>query len=405
MDVTRFQSGTLVAWLVVMTGCTVCHNAMRTVCHEPAAFSWKHDRRRSVELYRQWADQAWAEELSQCPELFSQGDYAVGFRDGFVDFVYAGGTGEPPPVPPRQFWNAILRSPDGRQRADQWFAGYRHGAQVARDGGYREMGTIRTSLVSGGEPLNSPMYPPDSAGFDAPDIDTRWRAPEVLPEPGADLQTPASDSPVDAPAHDTQRDSRPASSAMPAAHSPELPAGERASPSDLPDDLSLPVTEPGGNAGNHFRSIEDERVEAPSAAAGSIVTCSGQLDAISVEDEPADPPRPSSTIRLLAQPIRTSENDPSNVLVQLIPTRQDNGLIQNTNESHLRGDGIPAAATNAAENVPAESTIRIRQEKDPVSRPSRPLVRSRTGIAEQEDEPGSRPPRPAGRHTPEMFQR
>src|SRR5262245_40493593 len=30
--------------------------------------------------------------------------YADGFRQGFVDYLNAGGTGEPPPVPPRKYW-------------------------------------------------------------------------------------------------------------------------------------------------------------------------------------------------------------------------------------------------------------------------------------------------------------
>src|SRR4029079_17454825 len=63
------------------------------------------------------------------------------------------GTGEPPPVPPRQYWNAILRTEHGKQRANQWFEGYRHGARVARDGDFREMGIVHSS--ASGVPSNA----------------------------------------------------------------------------------------------------------------------------------------------------------------------------------------------------------------------------------------------------------
>ncbi|HEY3391618.1 MAG TPA: hypothetical protein VGK58_02845 [Lacipirellulaceae bacterium] len=168
---------------------------MRTVWHEPAVYSWKHDRRRSVEAYRQWADVALAEEAGRCPDLFGEPDYVMGFRDGFVDFVYLGGTGEPPPVPPRQFWNVMLRSPEGKVRASLWFDGYRHGAAVARDGGYRELGRVHSSLVgiAGGRQYSaypSPIDGPDEYGHD-PTSDG-----EPLPEPGA---APAPTPPVENP--------------------------------------------------------------------------------------------------------------------------------------------------------------------------------------------------------------
>ena len=102
------QFGAIV-WCMVVSGCTVCENAMRTMKHEPAAFSWKHDRPRSTEVYEQWAERVWGEESANCPELAAERDYYLGFRDGFVDYIWAGGNGEPPPVPPRYLWNVMLR--------------------------------------------------------------------------------------------------------------------------------------------------------------------------------------------------------------------------------------------------------------------------------------------------------
>ena len=127
---------------ILLPGCTLCQNAKRTVLGEPSEFSWMHDRKESVEVYRCWADSAWREQCSSDPEQRVSSAYVGGFKDGFVDYVYAGGSGEPPPVPPRQFWNVDLRNPRGHVAATDWFAGFRHGSQVAREEGYRDRAII-----------------------------------------------------------------------------------------------------------------------------------------------------------------------------------------------------------------------------------------------------------------------
>jgi hypothetical protein len=162
--------------LVAQTGCSVWQQARRTLISEPAAFSWKWDRSRSLKAYRRWADEAWMAERGGCPDVAGDADYALGFRDGFVDYIYAGGDGEPPPVPPRQYWNVALRGPDGKAAASQWFAGYRHGANVARSSGYRENGVVASSYAWGGA----------VAWDQAPDaklIEDLGPADELLPEP------------------------------------------------------------------------------------------------------------------------------------------------------------------------------------------------------------------------------
>jgi hypothetical protein len=173
----------IVAWCISSMGCTICQNARRTLWQEPSAYSWKHDRRRSADAYQQWANAELAEEASRCPDLFGDPAYIMGFRDGFVDFVWAGGTGEPPPVPPRQFWNVMLRSPDGKARANLWFDGYRHGAAAARDGGYRDLGIVQSSLVGFANRAEPLTYLPDMDGMPAPDATPPWHEGEVLPEP------------------------------------------------------------------------------------------------------------------------------------------------------------------------------------------------------------------------------
>jgi hypothetical protein len=193
MNWTLVIYGAFVAWCISASGCTICQNAMRTVWHEPAAYSWKHDRRRSVEAYRQWADAALADEAGRCPDLFGEPDYVMGFRDGFVDFVYLGGTGEPPPVPPRHFWNVMLRSPEGKVRANLWFDGYRHGAAVARDGGYRELGRVHSSLVGF---ASGPQYSAHPWPLDGSEAYGHVPSPDGEPLPEPPRAAPALTPPV-----------------------------------------------------------------------------------------------------------------------------------------------------------------------------------------------------------------
>lgn len=175
--------------LVGQTGCAVWQQARTTLISEPSAYSWKWDRKRSLKAYRRWADEAWLAERRGCPGAANDADYALGFRDGFVDYIYAGGNGEPPPVPPRQYWNVALRGAEGKAAASQWFAGYRHGANVARFGGYRENGIAASSYAWGGAVVGD---------YAAARIMREELGPgqELLPEPAAGYDFRAFEPPT-----------------------------------------------------------------------------------------------------------------------------------------------------------------------------------------------------------------
>jgi hypothetical protein len=161
------------------SGCSVCQQARRTVCFEPLDFPLKLDRARSLKTYRRWAAEAWRTERAACPEAAASRDYATGFQDGFVDFLYAGGDGTPPPIPPRKYWNLAWRSPAGQVAANQWFAGFRHGAQVAHDGGYRQQAVVPSSFRAA-----------ERREWDAPDASSLAEPIEELGPPREDLPTP-----------------------------------------------------------------------------------------------------------------------------------------------------------------------------------------------------------------------
>lgn len=68
--------------------------------------------------------------LQECyPERPSL-DFQFGYRSAFVD-VALGGDGVVPAVPPEQYWTTCYRTAEGRQHAQEWFAGYAAGAQRA----------------------------------------------------------------------------------------------------------------------------------------------------------------------------------------------------------------------------------------------------------------------------------
>jgi hypothetical protein len=216
----------------------------RTIKWEPSAYWWKSDSERSRATYLVWAKEAWAQEGEGCASASSGPDFKAGFLDGFVDYVYAGGTGEPPPLPPRPFWNMDLRLPAGRERANQWFAGYREGARVARDSGYRALAQVQSSL--GGPPIyggpgayqdepyeNGPMGSPGAPAAEELPSQTPSSI-EAMPHP--DDQTPGEPVPDRAPATTSPAVTPPRSNTD---HSSSFDGATRA----VPEDIHLPNIE------------------------------------------------------------------------------------------------------------------------------------------------------------------
>ena len=133
--------------ILQLTGCRLCQNIARSVIVEPTIYSANRDRKRSLRTYREWAEQAYSR-FCDCGSSASLScSFEAGFKDGFTSYVYAGGSGEPPPVPPREYWDVRKRNPNGHTCASDWFEGYRQGASVARNEGYRERALVATSKL------------------------------------------------------------------------------------------------------------------------------------------------------------------------------------------------------------------------------------------------------------------
>jgi hypothetical protein len=116
----------------------------------------------------------WAEQHRQNPDQPYPQDFAKGFVEGFVDYLDAGGSGEPPRAAPFRYRLLKYKNPEGVQAAQAWFAGFRYGASVAEASGWRD-----AILV----PLSGPISPA-----------TRSSLPSATPTTGTASETPANPS-------------------------------------------------------------------------------------------------------------------------------------------------------------------------------------------------------------------
>lgn len=185
-----------------LTGCTLCQNVKRSVLSEPTAYSVTADRWRSIRTYRCWADEAWAAHCGCGDEVQNTDAYSCGFKDGFVDYVYGGGTGQPPPVAPRRFWDVRERNPSGHAAVADWFAGYRLGAQVAKADGYRDRALAPSYAMLFGQcdQCNDTLEPmPSELQFEG----NQLQIPNAEPLPLGPAQNSAPSKLIDAPLSDS----------------------------------------------------------------------------------------------------------------------------------------------------------------------------------------------------------
>src|SRR5947207_1402939 len=88
-------------------------NVARTMIFEPLHFDKAVNDYADCLRDRQVAEFAWAEYKTAFPNPGHSHDWERGFKDGFADYLYAGGTGLPPPLPPREYWTTAYETPGG----------------------------------------------------------------------------------------------------------------------------------------------------------------------------------------------------------------------------------------------------------------------------------------------------
>jgi hypothetical protein len=142
------RSAGLARWAIALcvlcnAGCGLVTNATHNLS---AGFHDSLDALSEKRRTETWARQAW--ESASCRsgcQTFSE-DYERGFKAGFCCYVANGGNGEPPALPPEKYRCVRYQSPQGYRAIEEWFAGYRHGVTMAREGGYRDLVTGPSSL-------------------------------------------------------------------------------------------------------------------------------------------------------------------------------------------------------------------------------------------------------------------
>jgi hypothetical protein len=163
-------------------------NVVRTTLREPRMFHL-HKNDRLARWRNRWlARQAWNELVASSPGAVYTADYAAGFKAGFADYLYAGGDGEPPLTPPRHYWNVDYDTPAGKEAICQWFAGFRHGAAVCREAGYRALAVVPSSVCA--VPAEAAPHQQLELPLQTPELEIIQPAAEPLPAAAAGQQTP-----------------------------------------------------------------------------------------------------------------------------------------------------------------------------------------------------------------------
>ena len=133
MSIRRYA---LVLGLIALCqGCDLAVNFTRNVIFEVQRCT---DDCREHIRNRRLANLAWNEAQDCVPMGPFRPDYARGFKDGYADYLYAGGECDPPFLPPRHYWGMRYETPQGFQAIQDWYAGYRHGRAAAQLSGYRQ---------------------------------------------------------------------------------------------------------------------------------------------------------------------------------------------------------------------------------------------------------------------------
>jgi len=156
----------LLALCMATAGCQLASNGVHNLAYEAklaAGDAAEHCR------YEKLAATYWAKVENCSSGRNYSHDYARGFKDGFVDFVEYGGTGQPPDVPPKHYWGAHYRTPEGYRAIEDWYAGFRHGATAAHESGQRQWATVpaanATEHSATERPAPAPEHPAPAPSF------------------------------------------------------------------------------------------------------------------------------------------------------------------------------------------------------------------------------------------------
>ena len=164
--------------LLASSGCSLTRGVREFAAYNDGVNDFVLGWRNSV-----WARQAWQERAPHFIDQPHLGAFGAGFRAGYTD-VATGGTGCPPPLPPRKYWNWKYQTPEGQSKVAAWFSGYPYGAQAAEEEQAGEYQNIQVSY------LIEQQYSPEFQSGEMLDLDAQPRRPtngffpDSYPDPG-----------------------------------------------------------------------------------------------------------------------------------------------------------------------------------------------------------------------------
>ena len=127
-------------------GCTPLSHIVRTLIVEPTNYPRRLADLEDKSVNKKIAKIAWQDFQVCHPDIGYSEHFARGFKTGYADYLYAGGSGAPPPLPPRYYWRGNFETAQGHEAIRDWFAGFRQGAESAKESGLRELVTLPSSL-------------------------------------------------------------------------------------------------------------------------------------------------------------------------------------------------------------------------------------------------------------------
>jgi hypothetical protein len=186
-------------FFALSSGCNLAGNFARDTAFEM--------RRATDETFekirdRRLANTAWHEVENSAEMESYSADYARGFKDGYADYLFAGGTGEPPSLLPGCYWGVHYETPQGYQAIQDWFSGYRHGVVAAQQSGLRDLVVFPVAFsdpdlasyhpypVPPGSPARFPPAPAAPGLLEKP-----LPAAPLQPGQASELHPPRQDSP------------------------------------------------------------------------------------------------------------------------------------------------------------------------------------------------------------------
>ena len=157
-------------------------------------------------LAPEWCEDYVTQYLARCRarrQLRHTGEHSRDFKSGFLqafEDIADGAAGVVPAVPPKKYWSAYYRTPEGQQAAHDWFDGYRAGVAAVgcdgRPGTHRiaaanDISTQVGSSGAGGSFWDGSMVPFDQHPVVPESQRTTPVWPTPMPAPSTPQGTPA----------------------------------------------------------------------------------------------------------------------------------------------------------------------------------------------------------------------